>query len=202
MMTTLWLVRHGQTDWNVEGRYQGQTDVPLNPAGLQQAYAVAAELTGKPFDAVFSSDLQRARVTAEVIARALRLPVQIDARLRENNQGQWEGQNYRHLVDCFQAEMQARRDDPYGFRPPDGESVAEVAARVAQAIDDVALAYPGGRVIIVSHALALATLLCRANGLPLREVYAHLPHNAHPEVVEWPPVATSQASNLTQNTHG
>lgn len=186
-MTTLWLVRHGQTDWNVEGRYQGQTDVPLNAAGLAQAHALAAELAGRPFDAVYSSDLQRARITAEIIARPLRLPVQTDIHLREINQGQWEGQIYKHLVARFQAEMLARRGDPNGFRPPDGESVAEVAARVAQAIDAIACAHPDGQVIVVSHALALATLICQANQIPLQDVYDHLPHNAHPEVIEWPP---------------
>ncbi len=196
MMTTLWLVRHGQTDWNVEGRYQGQTDVPLNATGLAQANALAAELAGKPFDAVYSSDLQRARRTAEVIASPLHLAVHTDARLREINQGQWEGQNYRHLVAVFQAEMQARRADPYGFRPPEGESVAEVAARVAQAIAEITAIHPGGQVIIVSHALALATLICRAKNLPLQDVYEHLPHNVHPEVIEWPPASNGRSTIL------
>lgn len=185
-MTTLWLVRHGQTEWNVEGRYQGHADVPLNAAGLQQARTLAAELAGHSFDAIYSSDLQRARVTAEIIAAAVGLRVKTDVRLREINQGQWEGKIYHDLVNRFPAEMLARRENPYAFRPPDGESAGEVALRVAQVADEIAATYPGGNVVVVSHALALATLFCKAKTLPLLEVYDHLPHNAHPVVVEWP----------------
>lgn len=195
-MTTLWLIRHGQTDWNLEGRYQGQADVPLNDAGRQQARALAAELGGQSFDAIYSSDLMRARVTAEIIAQAVCLPVQTDVRLREINQGRWEGQFYQHLLLRFPAEMLARRNNPYEFRPPDGESAAEVAQRVMQAADQIAAAHPHGRVLLVSHALALATLFCRANGLALREVYDHLPQNAHPVVIEWPPAANGSGARV------
>jgi broad specificity phosphatase PhoE len=190
-MTTLWLVRHGQTEWNLEGRYQGQTDVPLNAAGILQAQTLAAELAGQPFDAIYSSDLQRARVTAEIIGRSLSLPVYTDVRLREINQGQWEGKIYRDLLNSHSEEMLARRQNPYGFRPPDGETAGEVALRVIQVADEIAATFPMGRVIIVSHALALAALFCKAKGLTLLEVYDHLPHNAHPMVVQWPSKAAS-----------
>ena len=68
--TILWLVRHGQTDWNLEGRYQGQADTPLNPAGIVEAGRAARQLAERPFQMVYSSDLQRAHRTAEVIAQA------------------------------------------------------------------------------------------------------------------------------------
>ncbi|MEM5776763.1 MAG: histidine phosphatase family protein [Anaerolineaceae bacterium] len=186
-MTMMLLIRHGQTDWNVEARYQGQTDVPLNAAGVQQAQALAAELSGQHFDAVFSSPLQRARLTARIIADELLLSVQIDERLIEIHQGKWEGEIYNDLLVRFPEEMRARREDPYRFRPPEGESAAEVAARVARAADDIARLYPGGRVVVVSHALTLAALYCQANQLPLGQVYDHLPRNAHPVAIEWPP---------------
>ena len=191
-MTTFWLVRHGQTEWNLEGRYQGQADVPLNAAGMLQAQMLAAELASQPFDAIFSSDLQRACVTAEIIGRSLNLPVHTDVRLREINQGQWEGKIYRDLLNCYSDEMLARRENPYGFRPPDGETAGEVSLRVIKVADEIAAAYPKGRIVIVSHALALAALFCKANGLTLLEVYDHLPHNAHPVVVQWPPEPANQ----------
>ena len=190
-MTTLWLVRHGQTDWNVEARYQGQTDVPLNAAGVGQAQSLAAELTGMHFDAVYSSPLQRARLTAEIIAAGLFLPVQTDERLLEIHQGQWEGEIYYDLLVRFPDEMRARREDPYRFRPPEGESAAEVAARAAKAADDIYRLYRHGRVLVVSHALTLAALYCLAKQIPLTEIYDHLPQNAHPVVVEWPPALRS-----------
>lgn len=196
-MTTMWLVRHGQTDWNVQARYQGQTDVPLNAAGVQQAQTLATELAGQHFDAIFSSPLQRACLTAEIIAGELFLPVQIDERLREINQGLWEGEIYHDLLIRYPDEMRSRRENPYQFRPPEGETAAEVANRVARAADDITLQYPGGHVLVVSHALTLAALYCQANRFPLTEVYDHLPHNAHPVVIQWPPEPiTSQASQL------
>ncbi|HWQ03841.1 MAG TPA: histidine phosphatase family protein [Longilinea sp.] len=201
-MATLWLVRHGQTEWNLEGRYQGQADVPLNAAGLLQAQTLAAELSGQPFDAIYSSDLQRARVTAEIIGWSLNLPVHTDVRLREINQGQWEGKIYRDLQNCYSEEMLARRKNPYGFRPPDGETAGEVLLRVIKVADEIAAAYPNGRIVIVSHALALAALFCKAKGLPLLEVYDHLPHNAHPKIVQWPPEAASQETPPSESVSG
>jgi 2,3-bisphosphoglycerate-dependent phosphoglycerate mutase len=90
-MTEIWLVRHGQTDWNLEGRLQGQLDVPLNETGMGQVRLLAATLQGKRFGALFSSDLMRARQTAECVSTAVNLPIFFDKRLREISQGQFEG---------------------------------------------------------------------------------------------------------------
>jgi alpha-ribazole phosphatase len=196
----MWLVRHGQTNWNVEGRYQGQSDVPLNATGLQQARALAAEIDGLNFTAVYSSDLVRARVTAEIIAQPLHLVVQIDVRLREINQGLWEGEFYNELQHRYPAEMLARNKDPYRFRPPNGESAAEVTQRVTQAADEIAHFHPNGQVLVVSHGLALAALYCKANAISMAEVYNHLPNHAHPVVIEWPPAPDGQEPPNTSRT--
>jgi broad specificity phosphatase PhoE len=186
-MTHLWLIRHGQTDWNLEGRYQGQSDAPLNAAGRAQAERLARRLTGNSFAALYSSDLQRARETAEIIGAQIGLRTQCDKRLREINQGEWEGQLVTEIIVRYQRAWAAREIDPLGARAPGGESVAEVAARAAEAADAIARRHPGGIVLVVSHGLTLATLLCRARGRPLSEAYQAIPENAVPEAIGWPP---------------
>jgi len=90
-VTTFLLVRHGETDWNAEGRLQGQTDRPLSHFGRQQARQLAEELEGEEFEAIYSSDLARARETAEIVSEQLGLTVALDPDLREKDWGTWEG---------------------------------------------------------------------------------------------------------------
>ena len=186
-MTQLVLVRHGQTDWNVEGRYQGQTDQPLNAAGRAQAEALARQLASRRFDAVYSSDLLRALETAQIIAARLRLPVQVDQRLREISLGDWEGQRVAEIAAQYQAAWTDRARNPLTARAPGGETVAEVAARLADAAADIAERHPDGPVLVVSHGVALATLICQARQRPLTEAYDLIPDNGRTEMIDWPP---------------
>lgn len=188
-MTQLWLIRHGQTDWNIEGRWQGQASSapPLNAAGRAQAQALATQLKGQSCKAIYSSDLLRARETAQLIAVQVGLPVAVDPRLREIHQGVWEGMLGSDIAGQYPDELAARQADPLHSRAPGGESVVEVAARVRAVADDIARTYPVGTVLIVAHGLALATLICRARGVPLSEVHRLIPDNARPEVITWPP---------------
>jgi broad specificity phosphatase PhoE len=189
-MTHLWLVRHGQTDWNAQGRWQGQTPdaPPLNATGLAQAQAAAEQLAvqdGLTFAAIYSSDLLRARQTAEAIAQRLGLPIHLDPRLREVHLGAWEGMLGEDVALRYVAELDERRRDPVHSRPPQGETVFELAARVGQALDDIAQAHPHANVIVVSHGLAIAAVLCLANGRPLEQVFAQIPDNAAPQIITW-----------------
>jgi broad specificity phosphatase PhoE len=192
-MTRIWLVRHGQTDWNAEGRWQGQTPhaPPLNGVGLAQAQALADELARASYDAIYSSDLVRAKQTAEIIAAKLGLPVLFDPRLREVNLGAWEGLLGAEVERDFPLELAERRANPAHQRPPGGETVAEVAERARAALSDIHSARPVGSVIAVTHGVTMATALCLANGVPLASVFEHLPHNAHPMPVDWPPLQSS-----------
>jgi alpha-ribazole phosphatase len=189
-MTELWIVRHGQTDWNVEGRYQGQADQPLNAVGLAQAQTAAAQLCDKRFAAVYSSDLQRARVTAEIIAAELGLPVQVDRRLREVNQGEWEGMLTTDIQQRYAAEWAARQQDRLHTAPPGGESLAQVAARVLEGVQDIAQRHPEQRILIVSHGLTLGVVLCAAAGAPLTEAFQRIPENAQPLRLQWTETTT------------
>lgn len=134
-MTTLLLARHGETDWNRDGRWQGHADPPLNDAGRAQARALAASLAGEPLDVVYSSDLLRARETAEILAAALALPLVDDPGLREMDVGSWSGLTRAEIGDL----------------PYDGETKDAHRARVAAAVRRIARAHPEGRVLVVTH---------------------------------------------------
>jgi broad specificity phosphatase PhoE len=185
-MTAWILARHGATDWNRDGRYQGQADPPLNEEGWAQADRLADILAARPIEAVYSSDLRRARDTAERIARGLGLPVLVDERLREINQGAWEGMLVGDIAAGYPAEWRALRDDPLHARAPGGESVLDVAKRMIACLKDIAAAFPRGPVLVVSHGLSLACVLCEVQQFPMEQARRHIPPNTTPIELVWP----------------
>lgn len=195
-MTEIWLVRHGQTDWNLEGRLQGQLDVPLNEAGLEQANQLAATLAGKKFSALFSSDLMRARQTAEIISMVVGLPIHFDRRLREISQGQFEGMLFSEVVEKFESALEDRARNPVNSRLPGGESVAELATRFRNCMDEIACSNFRAPVLVVAHGLAIATIVCQARKYPLETVYSHIQENATAEIIEWQPQGCSGSSGF------
>lgn len=186
-MTRFCLVRHGQTDWNLEGRYQGQSDVPLNTNGRAQAQALASQLNGQPFSAIYTSDLRRASETAEIIAATVHCPIFLEPRLREINQGQWEGQLVEIIKARYADLWQQRSVDPASVRPPGGETVEEVARRVYAALHDIAARFPDGPVMVTSHGLSLATVICKVRAVPIGKAYTLIPDNVQPVWVDWDP---------------
>lgn len=186
-MTRLTLARHGQTDWNVAGRYQGQIDQPLNDEGRDQARALAEKLDGRTFDAIFSSDLQRATVTAAIVAGQLGVPLHLDSRLREVNLGEWEGMLISDIKVTYPREWKALARDSVNGRPPQGESIAEVSQRMEQVADEIVRLWPDGHILVVSHGMALATLVAKANGVPLKDAHSLFPTNTAVIDIDWPP---------------
>jgi probable phosphoglycerate mutase len=154
----LFLARHGETDWNVAGRWQGHADVPLNATGRAQALALAERLRGEGIAAVASSDLSRARATAELVAGALGLQVAlVDPDLREQRYGRFEGLTPRECEERYPDDWARYATDPRPG-PPGGESRAAVLERVLGALHRAAarLSHPP---LIVSHGGAMRALL-------------------------------------------
>ena len=153
--TRLVLVRHGQTDWNAGGRFQGQADIPLNAHGIDQAATLAEAIADLAPDRIVSSDLSRARTTADTIAAACGLDVEVDARLREIHVGSWQGRTPEDVsVECpwFPDALRAGRD----FRRSDtGETATEAGERVRDALAAAAERHPGETIVVVGHGLAL-----------------------------------------------
>jgi len=151
--TEFWVIRHGESTWNADGRYQGQTDVPLSPVGLSQAKSLADRLAGLHFDAVYSSDLLRASQTAEIIAQRLAgtCAVQLDAGLREINVGQLSGLMFADIESQYPEYLSALRSDPWATRRPGGESMQDLFIRCKAAFDRLRMRHNGKRLLIVSH---------------------------------------------------
>jgi alpha-ribazole phosphatase len=165
MRTSIWLIRHGQTELNKARRYQGATDSPLTPFGSRQAEALAQRLRRTPFKLAITSPTMRARLTAEVILGDREAPMLDDPRWAETNHGRWEGLTYREVRARFPREAVSRFADALNGRPSGGESLAEVAARVADGWGALLQQNPGGRVLVVTHATPIQLVLCALSGL-------------------------------------
>ncbi len=161
------VVRHGETVWNLQERLQGHQDSPLTEEGLRQAEAVAERLRVEPFDALYSSDLPRARQTAEIISSRTGHPLQIDARLRERNFGIFEGLTKSEMAERFPEEYRQYLSGDVDHPVPDGESRREKYLRVTACFKDLAAAHVGRRIVVVTHGGVLGDLLRRVLGLPL-----------------------------------
>jgi alpha-ribazole phosphatase len=139
--------------------------MPLSPQGRAQAWALAGRLAAEDLDTICASDLQRAWQTAEVIAAPHGLAVRAESRLREVDLGAWEGLTYDEIKQRYPQTLAAWQAHPLITTPPDGESLAQVAARVGEALDDIAQTYQGQAVLLVAHGGSLQVLLCLVLGL-------------------------------------
>lgn len=158
-VTTILLARHGETDWNREGRFQGWADPPLNETGRAQARALAGQLAGVPFHSVYSSDLRRAHETAVIVAAPHGVPVVVDHGLREIDVGSWSGLTRSEIEERFP-----------GADHHDGESREQHAARVLAAVERIARDHTGERILIVSHGGSLRALRRHALGEPVHPI--------------------------------
>jgi broad specificity phosphatase PhoE len=161
-VTTLLLVRHGETDWNRDGRWQGHSDTHLNDVGREQAVRVAGELDG--VDVVYASDLARARETAEIVAARLGLPVRVDERLRERSFGAWEGKTAPEIEAEFR-DAHARWLAGEGPGAEDAEAFGDFAARVQGFLADMLAAHPDETVLVVAHGGSIRVIQALASGL-------------------------------------
>ncbi|MBW7925429.1 MAG: histidine phosphatase family protein [Burkholderiaceae bacterium] len=186
MKTELVLVRHGITAWNRERRFQGQLDTPLDEQGFEQARKTGRRLASWPLAAVYTSDLLRARQTAEAIAAPHGLDLRIESRLRERHYGGYEGRTYDEI----------ERSDPDGYArwrarepafalPGGGETLRSLHERVEAALRDLARRHEGQVVAIVTHGGVLDCAFRVATGLALEAPRTHELLNASLNRIAW-----------------
>jgi alpha-ribazole phosphatase len=161
------LVRHGATANNAEGRFTGHTDVSLSALGLRQAEAVASALATVPLSLIVSSDLARARQTAELIASRTGATLELDANLREIGMGAWEGLTYADIQREYPDAWAKWQEESAVLAPPGGETLHAMLARAGVALARCQQAYPDRHVLWVTHGGLIGALICQLLGIGL-----------------------------------
>ncbi|WP_277962320.1 alpha-ribazole phosphatase family protein [Pseudomonas sp. RIT-To-2] len=166
MSLTLDLLRHGETE--LGGGLRGSLDDALTARGWQQMQDAVAERG--PWDRIISSPLQRCRLFAEALAARRQLPLSLEPGLQELHFGDWEGRSAAELMKTDERGLGLFWSDPYGFTPPNGEPVLDFSTRVLGAVARLHQAWPGQRLLVVSHGGVMRLLLARARGLPREQL--------------------------------
>lgn len=157
---TLYLVRHGQTDWNANGITQGQADIPLNSEGIKQTQALARNLRNIKFNAVFSSDLIRAKKTAEIISLERKMAVETTRLLRERRYGKLDGKPWQLMQKYYDTWEKLSKKARTEYKPYAGyETDEEVISRIITFLRETAVRYPGKTILIVCHGSIMRTFL-------------------------------------------
>ncbi|HEY8881248.1 MAG TPA: histidine phosphatase family protein [Roseateles sp.] len=165
--TRIILIRHGETAWNRATRIQGHTDIPLSPLGLAQAQRLAEALADEPLAALYSSDLSRARQTAEALAGVQKLPIHFDAALRERAFGRFEGLSWEEIDQGYPEDAARWRRREPDFAVGGGESLNAFSARCLDAAHRAAAAHPGQSIALVAHGGVLDCLYRAATRVAL-----------------------------------
>ena len=200
-MTKVIFIRHGQTEWNVNGRYQGQSDVQLTVAGKEQAAKLAEHFPVKEIDAVYASDLNRAMVTAEAVASRFGLSVQAEPAFREISFGEWEGLTYEQIVAKWPEAMGNFLQHPDILEIPGGETFPAVQKRAVARLEELVAKHEGQTIAIVAHGAVLRTLLTAALHMPLQYLWSIRQFNTAVNIVRYDAGASPTVELLNSTAH-
>lgn len=184
-MTRLYLVRHGQTDWNRQERFRGRIDLPLNDVGRAQAQAVAAHLRAETLSVVYSSPLGRAVETARPVAEAHGLPVLISSGLIDIHYGEWQGRSPAEVRESSPELLDRWHAAPHLADIPGGERLEAVRARAWAAVQDMLARHPGAGIVLVTHQIVIKVLACTLLGLEVAHIWRVRQDNACLDIFEW-----------------
>ncbi|MCT4565198.1 MAG: histidine phosphatase family protein [Maledivibacter sp.] len=172
-MLKLYLIRHGQTKWNCESKTQGCRNIELSDLGVLQSKLVANKLKkiDENYLKIFTSDLDRCYVTAKIIAEELKVDIEVHRDLREMSFGEWEGLTHEEIRQSYYNEYLTWRNEPYNAAIPKGEDLKTVQARCLKAVRTIIDKYDDGSIIIISHGVAIKTIILGILGLDLKYFY-------------------------------
>ena len=200
-MTKVIFIRHGQTEWNVTGRYQGQSDVKLTEEGRKQAEKLADNFPVAKVDAIYASDLCRAMVTAETIAKKFGLKVQAEPAFRELSFGDWEGLTYQQIVDKWEEAMANFLQHPDILEIPGGESFPAVQQRAMKRLNELIEKHDGQTSVVVAHGAVLRTMLTAALHMPLQYLWSIRQFNTAVNIVRYDADANPTVELLNSTAH-
>jgi len=169
-MTILHLIRHGQTNWNAEGRVQGQSDSQLDATGREQATALRPLIETLSINAIYSSSSLRTRQTTDILAQNLALETNLRDDLREIQLGPWETQLWEDIYQQDPQDVDLFRNNPAEFSRPGCETFAQLRDRGVQALKSIAASESDANVLVVSHGALLKATLSHFAGVPLSEL--------------------------------
>ena len=182
--TTVYLVRHGETEWNLSGRWQGHADAPLTDRGESQARALGERFKTESFDACYVSDLGRAMRTAELISRPTGMNFEPDARLRERDLGVMQGLTTQEMLERCPDVFDSFRNAGPDYIVPEGESFRQFHERCVEALEDYVSRHQGERVLLVTHGGVLGAILRYVTGIPLEAPRRYVLLNGSVNVVD------------------
>lgn len=200
-MTKVIFIRHGQTEWNVTGRYQGQSDVKLTEEGRAQAAKLAENFPVDQIDAIYASDLCRAMVTAETIAERFGLEVQAEPAFRELSFGDWEGLTYQQIVAKWEDAMANFMQHPDILEIPGGESFPAVQQRAMARLRELIAKHEGQTIVVVAHGAVLRTMLTAALHMPLQYLWSIRQFNTAVNIVRYDEGANPTVELLNSTAH-
>ena len=181
----LFLIRHGQTEWNRLGKYQGQADIALSEDGLRQAELLAKAFPAETLNVIYTSDLKRALMTAECLERRYHCPIYPDAGLRELNFGDWEGLTYEEIATRWPQEVENLFGAPEKLQIPNGETFAALQARAMKKLRAIRMENEGKEVAVVAHGAIAKTILTALLHIPLHYIWALRQDNTAVNIVRF-----------------
>ncbi|KNZ71191.1 phosphoglycerate mutase [Thermincola ferriacetica] len=200
-MVRIYLVRHGETNWNKSLKYQGHKDVPLNDEGKKQAEKIGLRLAKEKIDAVYSSDLSRARETAAAIARHHNKQVITLREFRETNFGCWEGLTYVEIVAAYEEVMLNWRKNPWQTKIPGGECLEEVVNRTNGMFWQLVEKHAGENIVIVAHGGTNRTIIAGILGMDFNDYWKLKQDNVCLNIIEVFPEKRAILCALNDTSH-
>ena len=171
MTNTIYIVRHGQTEWNLLGKTQGHGNSDLTPKGIEQAELLADSMTKYPIDYIYSSDLGRAYQTAEIIGNKLNIEVEKTEALREMNFGTWEGRIIKDIIEEDPELYKMWRNEPHLAKIPQGETLSQIKERTDAFIKEINEKYAGKHIVLVTHSLCARIMLLSFLDSDVKNIY-------------------------------